>query len=74
MADTIRGPVTKVTDGDTFDIKVTHFGNRNEHRYADEETVRIADVDAPELDTAEGKRAKEALERELGGKEVRCTV
>lgn len=36
--------------------------------------VRLADFDAPELSTREGKTAKAILEREAMGKEVTCTV
>ena len=74
MADTIRGPVTKVVDGDTFDMEVTHIGKKNSEEYNDQERIRIAGVDAPELDTDEGKKAKKALEKKLNGKEVRCTI
>ena len=74
MADTIRGPVTNVVDGDTFDMKVTHVGKKNIEKYNDNERVRIAGVDAPEIDTEEGKKAKKKLKEKISGKEVRCTV
>ena len=74
MADTIRGPVTNVIDGDTFDMKVTHVGKKNAEEYNDNERVRIAGIDAPEIDTEEGKKAKKELEKKISGKEVRCTI
>jgi len=74
MADTIRGPVTNIVDGDTFDMKVTMTGNNNKENYNNEERIRIADIDAPELRTPGGQRSKELLERKLKGKEVRCYV
>jgi len=74
MADTIRGPVTNIVDGDTFDMKVTHVGKKNNEEYNDTERVRIARIDTPEMSTEAGKKAKEALEKKLLGKEVRCTV
>ena len=74
MADTIRGPVTNVVDGDTFDMKVTHTGKGNQTKYNNEERIRIADIDEPELNTPAGKRSKEKLEKKLKGKEVRCHV
>ena len=74
MADTIRGPVTNVVDGDTFDMHVTHLGKNNKEKYNDDERVRIAGIDAPELNTKAGKIAKEKLEKKLSGKEVRCKV
>ena len=74
MAGTIRGPVTSIVDGDTFDMKVSHVGKSNENKYNDNERIRIADIDKPELNTPAGKRSKEKLERKLKGKEVRCYV
>lgn len=74
MTDTIRGPVTAVIDGDTFDMNVTHEGTENGNKYGDHERIRIASIDAPELNTMAGKRSKETLERKLKGKEVRCHV
>lgn len=74
MADTIRGPVTNVVDGDTFDMHITHLGKNNKEKYNDDERVRIAGIDAPELNTKEGKIAKEKLEKMLNEKEVRCKV
>jgi len=74
MTDTIRGPVTAVNDGDTFDMNVTYVGKENGNKYGDQERIRIASIDAPELNTMAGKRSKEALERRLSGKEVRCLV
>jgi endonuclease YncB( thermonuclease family) len=74
MAETIRGPVTNIVDGDTFDMKVTHTGKENKEKYNDNERVRIAEIDAPELNTPAGKRSKDQLERKLKGKDVRCYV
>ena len=74
MFDTVRGPVTSIVDGDTFDMKVTQFGNHNKYEYNDNERVRIADIDAPELNEPGGKRSKEALAKKLNGKEVLCRV
>ena len=74
MTDTIRGPVTKIVDGDTFDMDVTHVGKKNRNKYKDEERVRIADIDEPELSSPAGQRSKAKLERKLKGKDVRCYV
>lgn len=74
MADIIRGPVTNVIDGDTFEMEVTHVGKNNKEKYNDNETVRIAGIDAPEINTDEGKKAKKELEKKISGQEVRCTV
>lgn len=74
MTDTVRGPVLKVIDGDTFDMKVTHFGQNNDNKYNDEERIRIADIDAPELKSPNGSRSRDLLARKLQGKEVRCYI
>ena len=74
MTDTIRGPVINVIDGDTFEIEVTHVAKNNAHEYNDTERIRIADIDAPELNTGAGARSKSILQRKLKGKNVRCYV
>ena len=74
MADTITGPVTNVVDGDTFDMNVTHVGKNNKHKYGDSERIRIASIDAPELEVPGGERSKDLLEKKLKGKKVRCNV
>lgn len=74
MTDTIRGPVIKIIDGDTFDMKVTHTGKDNKNKYNDEERIRIEGIDAPELGTPAGQKAKDDLERKYAGKEVRCYI
>lgn len=74
MFDTIRGPVTNVVDGDTFDINVTHTGNHNTYDYNASERIRIADVNAPEMSYPGGLLSKFSLSFRLLGKEVRCHV
>jgi len=74
MADTIKGPVINVVDGDTFDMHVTHLGENNKEKYNDDERVRIAGIDAQEINTKTGKIEKEKLENKLNGKKVLCKV
>ena len=74
MADAIGGPVTDVVDGDTFDMDVTYRGEKNTEKYNDKERVRIAGINAPEIGTEGGKKAKKELEKKISDKEVRCTV
>ncbi len=75
MADIIQGPVTHVIDGDTFDMQVTHTGKFNEYDdYNQYERIRIADIDAPELGTRQGRIARDRLQNARQGKMVRCTV
>ena len=64
MADIIQGPVTHVIDGDTFDMQVTHTGKFNEYDdYNQYERIRIADIDAPELGTRQGRIARDRLQK-----------
>jgi endonuclease YncB( thermonuclease family) len=74
MLDTIKGPVTKVIDGDTFEMKVTHLGQNNKFPYGKTEKVRIANKDAPEIGSPSGRRSKSELERRLKGRKVRCYI
>ena len=57
----VSGVVTKVVDGDTFDVE--GFGR-----------VRLADVDSPEIDTPAGKAAKFFTETMLLGETVHLDV
>lgn len=72
--DTIRGLVTTIVDGDTFDVRVTHTGNQNKYQYSNVERIRIAEMDAPELSSLLGQRSKNYLQQKLLNKEVRCHV
>ncbi len=72
--DTIRGKVINIVDGDTFDMTVTHVGKNNEVKYNDQERIRIADTNAPEINTKSGITAKNILTSKLLNKEVRISV
>ena len=74
MTDRIWGDVVEVIDGDTFKIKVTHVGRDNQYEYGDYERIRIERIDAPELPSLAGKRAKRDLERVIMGKFIRCNI
>ena len=74
MSDIIQGLVTRIIDGDTFDMQVTAVGENNTYCYNDIERIRIANINAPELDTPEGLAAKRKLKRVLENRTVRCTV
>ena len=52
-----KGKVAKVIDGDTFKIK----GGK---------AIRLSKVDAPELGTRGGAKARNELEKEIGGKTI----
>lgn len=74
MADRVRGQVADVIDGDTFDMEITKVGTNNVENYGKNERIRIAGIDAPELNREKGKRAKEALEREIARREIECII
>lgn len=74
MADTLWGDVIRVVDGDTFDVRVTHYSRQNQFRYNNIERVRLAWTDAPEIATVGWITATQKLERRFGGKHVRLTV
>lgn len=57
---TYKGYVERVIDGDTLKVEID-LGFRNWTR----QTLRLRGVDAPEVDTKEGRRAKEFVVGEL---------
>ena len=74
MADWIEGPVTQIIDGDTFDMRVEWVGRGNSRNYNNNERIRVAGIDAPELGSRFGETAKQRLLRRIGGKHVQCTI
>jgi endonuclease YncB( thermonuclease family) len=74
MYDTVEGPVLDVIDGDTVDISVAHMGKHNKFNYGNTERIRIAGINAPELNTTSGLLAKSNLKAKLNGRIVRCTI
>ncbi len=77
MLDAIRGPVESVIDGDTFEMRVAYYNRNNKYnkfQYGAYERIRLADSNAPELNTKAGRIAKERLKLKLGRKEVRCYI
>ena len=74
MADWVEGPVAKVIDGDTFEMRVEWIGKTNSRRYNDVERIRLAGIDAPEAGARYGATATERLRNRIGGKHVCCTI
>ena len=74
MVDVIQGKVTKIIDGDTFDMSITGIGANNSKTYNTTEIIRLADMNAPELKTTSGQKAKQNLKTKIGGKIVKCKV
>ena len=74
MMDFVLGTVTNVIDGDTFDIRVGRVGTNNKFAYKSNERIRINNLDAPELPSSSGYRAKNELEKAILGKYVRCNI
>jgi micrococcal nuclease len=59
------GVVTNVTDGDTFYVQIEGYDERIGNI-----TVRLADVDSPEMDTPEGKDSRNYTSQVLSGRFV----
>ena len=74
MSDWIEGPVVRIIDGDTFDMRVKWVSESNRRTYNDVERIRIAGTDTPERGRTGAAAATERLRLRLSGKCVRCTV
>ena len=72
--DWVEGRVTKVVDGDTFDMRVEWVGKANKETYSNNETIRIAGIDAPERGTIAGTMATQGLRAAIEGQYVHCDV
>lgn len=72
--DILFGTVFEVIDGDTFKVDRIGRPQHNGYNYKDIECIRIASIDAPELPTRAGQRAKAHLERTLHGRRVRLEI
>jgi endonuclease YncB( thermonuclease family) len=74
MSDYFSGRVSRVIDGDTFDMAVERVGTDNKYNYNSVERIRIAGYNSSELGTAAGNMAKQSLYLKIGGKRVGVTV
>ena len=74
MVDVIRGQVTNVVDGDTFDIGVISRDANNKYIYGFTERIRIANFNASEINTLKGVAAKLTLHSVLFNKYVKLWV
>jgi len=74
MSDWIEGTVTRVVDGDTFDLHVEWVGKANSQKYGTSERIRLASCDAPEVGSPGGSLATDRLRQRIGGKNVRCDI
>lgn len=72
--DIVRGYVTNVLDGDTFEIDIDWRAPSNDHPYQDIERVRLADVNAPELHQPGGEAAHARLRRQIQGQRVQVKI
>jgi len=72
--DTIIVSVTAGIDGDTFDAIVETQEARNREKYRSVERIRIANIDAAELPSRQGRTDKEKLDQAIRGKRLRCAV
>jgi len=74
MKDIIYGNVISVVDGDTFDLQLTKIDKRNQVQYNKEERIRLAGIDAPEINTEKGKEAKVDLWNKISGKKAKVII
>ena len=72
--DRIKGKVTNVVDGDTFDVNVTWVSPANTYKYNVSERIRINQIDAPEVYEPGYVTATDKLRRRIGGKMVSLAV
>lgn len=74
MSDVLWGQVTRVVDGDTFDVNVTHYHKGNAYQYNDAERIRLAGGNAPEMGSLAGMLAKTQLESKISGRNVQLVI
>lgn len=74
MADTVKGKIIRVVDGDTFDLQITNVGNNNAYKYSNTERIRMAGKDEPELNTLLGLAVKRRITEKLLNKIVICEI
>lgn len=67
MLDTVIGPITRVIDGHSFQMKVTHIGRHNKYTYANIETIFIAPLASPNPNATR-------LSPALVNRRVKCSV
>ncbi len=72
--DVVTGWPTEVIDGDTFDVQIGWRRWNNIYGYAPNERVRIRSIDAPELPSTAGIRARWDLVQRLNGKYVELYI
>ena len=72
--DIVRGTVVRVIDGDTFELKIEEVGEYNKYPYGDVEKCRLDDVDAPEMSSRKGPKAKRRLEQSILGETIWLNV
>ncbi len=70
MQDSVRGVVTSIVAGDTFEIKVLDTGQFNENKYQKVQSIRIAGINDPELYPGTHETKIEKLQH----REVRCFI
>lgn len=75
MADILRGVVTNIVDGDTFDLRVLEVRNGDQEKYDDVERIRINNLSADEEPTdANEEGYVEPDEEEMDGTPEEATL
>ena len=72
--DQVWGYSMNVHDGDTFEMEITSQARANEYPYKQRERVRLAEINAPELQDRAGGAAADQLEQALSGRRLRIEI
>jgi hypothetical protein len=74
MTDTIFGPVIKIINDHSFQIRVMHKGDYNQDEYNDIEIIRIANIEDSDFHEPGNLPLWKILNNKLQGKKVFCFV
>ncbi|MGK5092569.1 hypothetical protein WDW89_11220 [Deltaproteobacteria bacterium TL4] len=74
MSEVIHGQLLNVIDGQTFNLRITHLGKENRHRYQREERIRMIDVKVGEHLITGEQLDQAGLEKILTGHALKCLI
>ena len=72
--DIIKGKVTRIINGETFELRVDALNYDNQGVYVSVERVLITDLHSPKLYQRHGFRIKKLLRKTIGGRVLRIEV
>jgi len=74
MANMIKGLVTNIVDGNTFEISVQNNNGLSSAGEKRTEIIRIQGMDKPSISTLSGILAKLELEKKIVGRILECEI